>query len=475
MTPQEYAKLQRDYLISTDKESALKMIAEFESLKQDISDYLISNAPREINAETLKEKNFLERILDAVEEKVDNLSSQASSIVARAQSKVVGFARNAFKKFLKEEKPEIETSIFEKDKEAIQKLIGRTQTGTTLDKSFQRLKAPIAEKAKAELIEGFTQGESHVQIAKRLTDAAELPRWQAMTIARTETNESYRAATREFYESAEIEKYIWMSVLDPRTCLICWYLHGKIFDSSKKVFSHPNCRCVLVPFTGQKVKTGEEIFKTLEPGFQKQILGSSRFELYEKNSKLADFVGTEETEEFGKKHFIKSVYDVEKPQAGDGTNYGKWKRYGKRFDPSGVLQESPVRCVSAVGELLLKQRGINNVTQKMILDIIGEPADEYALERALRHFDPDTSDGRVWRGISTNEKALDAVLAQKHVAVFLMDDFATNKLLHAVVINGSTDKGMIRVRDPQDQSKYRMTREEFLEHWGRQVIFRWFP
>jgi hypothetical protein len=70
---------------------------------------------------------------------------------------------------------------------------------------------------------------------------------------------------------------------------------------------------VLCPVTksSQNIETGLERFEKLETGYQKQILGEKRFELYRKGVNLDSFVSSRESEEFGVQHFIKSLSDFE--------------------------------------------------------------------------------------------------------------------------------------------------------------------
>ena len=49
------------------------------------------------------------------------------------------------------------------------------------------------------------------------------------------------------------------------------------------------------------------------------------------------------------------------------------------------------------------------------------------------------------------------------------------KLGHAVFIDGKTRSGLIKIKDPFDQTSYKMTAEDFWENWGGQVIARWYP
>lgn len=290
MTPNEFAKQQRDFLIRNEKQSALVILREFESLKSEIEDYLTTNLTGKITVDQVQKNQFLEQTLNKLESEVTRIINPMARIITRGQQRVINFASQSLQKFL-----ELKTSIFAPDQEAVQKLIGRTQDGSTLTKFFERLKPTVREKAKETLIKGFSSGESTQLIAKRLSDVTDITRYRALTISRTEQNEAYRAATRDFYATADIREYFWMSVLDPRTCIICWYLHGQKFKTSRKVFSHPNCRCVLVPDVGQKIKTGAEIFASLQSGFKKEILGKGGFEKYQAGFKLNDFVGIKNT------------------------------------------------------------------------------------------------------------------------------------------------------------------------------------
>ena len=121
-----------------------------------------------------------------------------------------------------------------------------------------------------------------------------------------------RSANRSFLNDAGIEKYIWMSPLDTRTCIICWNLHGLKFKTSKKIFSHINCRCVLIPKTKNtgEITTGAEKFAKLEIGFQKQILGGKRFEMFRGGKSFESFVAAESSKEFGERYLIKNLSDL---------------------------------------------------------------------------------------------------------------------------------------------------------------------
>lgn len=281
------------------------MLAEFEALKREISNYLISNLPGEITLAKIEERNFLARFLDKLSAEIDILSSPLARHIARAQKRVVNFAADSLKRFL----PEVTTSIFSPDKEAIQKLINRTQRGESLLKAFSRLAEPVAKRAKAELIEGFSLGESAQQIAKRINDVSEVGYSRALMISRNETVMAYRNASIEFFDEARLTEYRFMSVLDVRTCLICWRLHGTTWKLKEKPHIHSGCRCCVLPVTKntKEIETGSERFAKLETGYQRSIMGEKRFNLYSNGVQLDGFVGVKTSEEFGQIHFIRPL------------------------------------------------------------------------------------------------------------------------------------------------------------------------
>ena len=309
MTPQEFAKLQRDFLIKTEKRSALLLDAEFARLKAEITEYLFKNLSGSVTLEKLYARNFLDKFLARLTEKVDILSSPFSRIVARAQTNVINFTSGELKKYLK---LKIESSIFSPDREAIRNLIGRAFEGKTLQQVFARMKEPMANCARASLIEGFALGESNAQIAKRIEDVTGMARYRALVLSRNETVMAYRLASTQFYAEAGITEYRFLSQLDARTCLVCWRLHGTKWKLKAKPHIHTQCRCVCLPVlkSDGEMRTGTELFNRLETGFQKQILGAKRYELFSGGKSLKSLVGVKESEDFGRTFFVRNLSDV---------------------------------------------------------------------------------------------------------------------------------------------------------------------
>ncbi len=308
MTSKQLALRLRSFLIRAEKGTALLLNYEFDQLQKEILEYLRSITPADAAA-----KIEVDELVIRIEKMLKRRTVSFSKATGNAQKRVITAGAKTITAYLNtlSPGPDGTTSIFSPDNEALKKLLGRGQNGRPLSVYFEKLEPLFAGAARNQLAEGFIAGESADEIARRINDVTNIGKTRALTIARTETNEAFRAATREMYTESGRTKYVWMAVLDTRTCLTCWSLHGKIFNSSVKVFSHPRCRCVLLPFTGEAIATGEERFEKLEPGFQKQILGPGRYDLLSSGSvKFSDLTSWRKTDE-GRDYFIRNLADLQ--------------------------------------------------------------------------------------------------------------------------------------------------------------------
>lgn len=135
--------------------------------------------------------------------------------------------------------------------------------------------------------------------------------------------------------------------------------------------------------------------------------------------------------------------------------------------------EAAPRAWRPVGEMLLRERGITGVSEKMILAEIGEPADVLSLANCLNRYDkPD--DGFIWRGISIPPDQLRIALSTGSAGAFLINDHR-DRLLHAVLVKGIDGDDLIKINDTFDQTSYIMSEDDFIDHWGGQIVFRWYP
>lgn len=106
-------------------------------------------------------------------------------------------------------------------------------------------------------------------------------------------------------------KYEYLATLDARTCLVCGNYDGKKFKSledAPHVPQHRNCRCLIIPYFDIKddtraSKDGQVSSKTdfatwldeQDEKTQREVLGATRFRMYQDGVKIEQFVDNGET------------------------------------------------------------------------------------------------------------------------------------------------------------------------------------
>ncbi len=147
---------------------------------------------------------------------------------------------------------------------------------------------------------------------------------------------------------------------------------------------------------------------------------------------------------------------------------GYWKTIGEKKDSSVVKQLTTTACVSAVGEMILKERGFS-VTQKQIIATIGEASTAVDLARFLNKIDKPI-DNEKWHGIIVEAEDFHTILKNGFFGAVFDEG---NPLGHLVLVDGLDKKGRVKIKDPWDGTSYKMEEAEFLRVWSGELIFRW--
>lgn len=95
----------------------------------------------------------------------------------------------------------------------------------------------------------------------------------------------------------KIQSYMWLAILDGRTCLVCADLDHTRYSKIEDVplyAKHDRCRCQVIPITSEMEdfipSSYEQWFEKQDNSAKKRILGKNRFELYENGMKIKQFV-----------------------------------------------------------------------------------------------------------------------------------------------------------------------------------------
>ena len=154
---------------------------------------------------------------------------------------------------------------------------------------------------------------------------------------------------------------------------------------------------------------------------------------------------------------------------------GRWPVIDEKPDPAVVRQTLDASCVSACGEMLLKDRGVETVTQANLLEWLGSPTVTADLAGAINGL----LGVREWRG-----SALDVPAMGGRTVITLLSDMGSwvaelyllgARLAHAVVVDGVNDDGTLSIRDPFDGTSYKMEVDVFLDYWSWTAVWRGYP
>lgn len=205
------------------------------------------------------------------------------------------------------------------------------RTTKQIHSSTKPLPADVERIMKRELIRGVAVGANPQATARRMLKQTEgrfnggLTR--ALTIARTETLDAHRAATKasEKANKAILEEWEWHASLGARTCPSCWAKHGTRHPLEESgPLDHQNGRCARVTVTKSwkdlgfdieeppsMTKDAETVFNGLTPETQRDIMGAQRLELLQSGKvSWADLSTKRETDGWRDSYTVTSVKDL---------------------------------------------------------------------------------------------------------------------------------------------------------------------
>lgn len=131
---------------------------------------------------------------------------------------------------------------------------------------------------------------------------------------------------------------------------------------------------------------------------------------------------------------------------------GNWKKIDEQFDPTIIKQSNDASCVSAVGEMLAKHYDLN-ITQAEILEEIGVWSNAEFLADFLNS--KETRNDVEWIGGSfpLESKFVKGISTDIWVGMLRHGE----PLGHAILVAGMDESGLMIIKDPSDQTTYKMT------------------
>jgi SPP1 gp7 family putative phage head morphogenesis protein len=151
---------------------------------------------------------------------------------------------------------------------------------------------------------------------------------RALTIARTETLDAHRAATKASEKANKdiLQEWEWHAALNARTCPSCWAKHGTRYPLDQDgPNDHQNGRCARVSVTKSWADLGfkgidepapltpdaQTEFNNLTPDTQRRIMGAQRLDLLQSGKvKWADLSTVKHTDGWRDSFVVTPVKDL---------------------------------------------------------------------------------------------------------------------------------------------------------------------
>jgi hypothetical protein len=172
-------------------------------------------------------------------------------------------------------------------KGTIEQLLGFLEPDGALYRRLSMLAPSAADAVSEALVGGVTIGKNPAVIARSVQSAFGQGLTDALRFVRTVQLWSYREANRASYvaNSDVVMGWVWHAELGPRTCASCFANHGRVYPLSQPLNDHHNGRCAAVPlvkgFENPVTQSGEEWFKAQPEAFQRQVLGTGKFDAWQ--------------------------------------------------------------------------------------------------------------------------------------------------------------------------------------------------
>jgi SPP1 gp7 family putative phage head morphogenesis protein len=198
------------------------------------------------------------------------------------------------------------------DRSALEKFVGFASNGSPLSRVFDQ----VGIDARSAVEQAMGRGVGPREAARMMTRVGQASYQRMETIARTEMLRAAGEANREMLMANDDVLDGWTRVCagDPRTCAVCWALHGTEHKTSDIMPTHPNCRCVAVPkpksiaeITGDpelddttpEVPGRDQLFAQLTSDEQIEVLGKGRYDLWKNGMSLTRFGKVEQDAVWG--------------------------------------------------------------------------------------------------------------------------------------------------------------------------------
>lgn len=257
-----------------------------------------------VTPQTVRRSERYQELVRQMDAQVDRFNAQAVDMISSAQERAAVTGIDSAKFAILASYPSPLSANFNRIfVEAVESMIGFAGDGSPLLALLQADFLLAAQAIVDALISGIALGKGAAQIARDMINAMGIGFDRAMLIARTETQRAYRTGSVEQYRQSGVVDGFMRLVKKDGACLGCLMLDGEKFESADELDDHPNGRCTAVPIVaGMPLPTweqGKDWFVNQPESKQREIMGNTRFELWQNGMDLEKFASKVHDEVWG--------------------------------------------------------------------------------------------------------------------------------------------------------------------------------
>lgn len=282
---------------------------------------VIAQAPGTFSVSWVYRRERLLTLLGQVEQELRQFGVLADELTVAGQLQAVQAAQANAQALMAEAAraggaPELVGMFNRLSTSAVEELVGFASDGSPLRELFEAMGERTGRGVREALETAVATGMGPRETARLVRQQFGMGLSRALTIARTEQIRAYREASGRTYEANAdvLDGWVWLSAADARTCASCLAMHGSVHAVQRRIDSHPNCRCVMLPRVkgaSIDVTPGEELFAQMTPAQQDAKLGKAAGAAYRADAvKLVDFVGVRRDPDWGDSRYVKSLRAV---------------------------------------------------------------------------------------------------------------------------------------------------------------------
>ena len=193
----------------------------------------------------------------------------------------------------------------------------------------------------SEIIGGaLLSGQSYAKTSRQIRDRFGVAKYYADRLVRTECNYFHNQADAMAYEEMDVEKYVFVAVLDTRTSTICQNLDNKAIDLKEKQVGvnyppmHVNCRSTTRAYMGTEIEATLKRRARNPITNENEIIDNMSYKDWYNSKVKAHGQGDID------KAFKKSKYKFDKKEFVKNNDYSQYSRYVERLKNSPYLPKT---------------------------------------------------------------------------------------------------------------------------------------